>query len=169
MNTNVALAANDCTTPFSFKSQAGHALIAQIVQLYAPFRPHDYVLDGIGEMLDGKDLVAITPTGSGKTGYIAFTALVVRELTRYPKKYLEAQNAAKRFPKNPLMLAICPTNYLEYQLLTVGSPGREDVKYHPRYPYHQQKHTLLEAPIGYFKLPKALWPPKALKACKDTP
>ncbi|KAJ3727902.1 hypothetical protein C8R42DRAFT_717335 [Lentinula raphanica] len=36
-------------------------------------------------------------------------------------------------------------------------------------PLHQQKHTLLEAPIGYFKLPKALWPPKALKACKDTP
>ncbi|KAJ3748286.1 P-loop containing nucleoside triphosphate hydrolase protein [Lentinula raphanica] len=118
MNTDVALAANNSTTPFSFRSQAGHTLIAQIVQLYAPFRPHDHVLDGIGEMLDGKDLVAITPTGSGKTGYISFTALVVRELTRYPEKYPEVQNAAKRFPKNPLMLAICPTNYLEYQLMS---------------------------------------------------
>ncbi|KAJ3715175.1 P-loop containing nucleoside triphosphate hydrolase protein [Lentinula raphanica] len=100
----------------SFKSDNGRALITHIIQLYAPFRPHDYVLDGIGELLDGKDLVAVTLTGSGKTGYIAYTALVVRELTAHPEKYPEVQNLTKKFPKNPLMLAICPTNYLEYQL-----------------------------------------------------
>ncbi|KAJ3757746.1 hypothetical protein EV360DRAFT_83734 [Lentinula raphanica] len=101
----------------SFKSDNGRALITHIIQLYAPFRPHDYVLDGIGELLDGKDLVAVTPTGSGKTGYIAYTALVVRELTAHPEKYPEVQNLTKKFPKTPLMLAICPTNYLEYQLV----------------------------------------------------
>ncbi|KAJ3753061.1 P-loop containing nucleoside triphosphate hydrolase protein, partial [Lentinula raphanica] len=99
-----------------FQSERGHALISQIVQLYAPFQPHDYVLEGIGALLDGTDLVAITPTGSGKTTYIAYTALVVRELTRYPANYPEVGDVTKKFPKNPLILAICPTNYLEYQL-----------------------------------------------------
>ncbi|KAJ3968380.1 P-loop containing nucleoside triphosphate hydrolase protein [Lentinula raphanica] len=84
--------------------------------MYAPFRPHDYVLEGIAALLDGLNLIAITPTGSGKTGYISFTALVVRELTTHPANYPEIEEIIKRFPMNPLVLAICPTNYLEYQL-----------------------------------------------------
>ncbi|KAJ3966807.1 hypothetical protein EV361DRAFT_872121 [Lentinula raphanica] len=62
------------------RSEHGHALISDIVKMYAPFQPHDYVLEGIAALLDGLDLIAVTPTGSGKTGYIAFTTLVVREL-----------------------------------------------------------------------------------------
>ncbi|KAJ3718467.1 hypothetical protein C8R42DRAFT_585671 [Lentinula raphanica] len=103
---------------FSFQTQRGYDLISQIVQLYAPFQPHDYVLEGIASLLDGRDLIAITPTGSGKTGYIAYTALVVRELTRHPAKYPDVGDVMKKFPENPLILAICPTNYLEYQLLS---------------------------------------------------
>ena len=56
---------------FSFDSPPGHALISRIVQCYVPYVPHDYVLEGVGKVLDGSDLVAITPTGSGKTGYMA--------------------------------------------------------------------------------------------------
>ncbi|KAJ3764815.1 P-loop containing nucleoside triphosphate hydrolase protein [Lentinula raphanica] len=106
------------TRPFSFRSEHGYALISKIVQMYAPFQPHDYVLEGIAALLDGLDLIAITPTGSGKTGYISFTTLVVRELTTRPANYPEIEEIIKRFPKNPLVLAICPTNYLEYQLLS---------------------------------------------------
>ncbi|KAJ3726680.1 P-loop containing nucleoside triphosphate hydrolase protein [Lentinula raphanica] len=118
MNDDVGPSLNEPTASprFSFKSQEGHALIIKIVQLYTPFRPHDYVLEGISELLDGRDLVAITPTGSGKTSYIAYTALVVRELTTHPENYPNVQNLTKRFPRNPLILTICPTNYLEYQL-----------------------------------------------------
>ncbi|KAJ3719964.1 hypothetical protein C8R42DRAFT_672284 [Lentinula raphanica] len=105
------------STSFSFHSELGHALISRIGQLHAPFQPHDYILEGIGALLDGRDLVAITPTGSGKTGYIAYTArVVVRELTRHPESFPEIKNLATKFPENPLILAICPTNYLEYQL-----------------------------------------------------
>ncbi|KAJ3911355.1 P-loop containing nucleoside triphosphate hydrolase protein [Lentinula edodes] len=103
-------------TKFRFNSAAGHALISRIVCLYLPYTPHDYVLEGIGHVLDRTDLVAITPTGSGKTGYMAFTALVVRELTLCPEKYPETAQAIQNLPKNPLMLTICPTNYMEYQL-----------------------------------------------------
>lgn len=101
--------------PFAFNSEHGRALISQIIQQYAPYTPHTYVLEGLGEVLEGKDLFAVTPTGSGKTGYIAFTAVIVKELVRYPDRYPEV---TRKFPKNPLMLAICPTNYLEYQLVS---------------------------------------------------
>ncbi|KAJ3772641.1 hypothetical protein FB446DRAFT_703716 [Lentinula raphanica] len=94
--------------PFSFQSERGHALISQIVRLYAPFQPHDYVLEGVGALLDGKDLIAVTPTGSGKTGYIAYTALVVCELTRHPENYPEVGDVAKKFPNDPLILCTFP-------------------------------------------------------------
>ncbi|KAH7878315.1 P-loop containing nucleoside triphosphate hydrolase protein, partial [Lentinula edodes] len=99
-----------------FDSPPGHALISRIVQCYVPYVPHDYVLEGVGKVLDGSDLVAITPTGSGKTGYMAFTALVMRELSASPESYLHLKDIIKKFPKHPLMLAICPTDYLEYQM-----------------------------------------------------
>ncbi|KAJ3775980.1 hypothetical protein FB446DRAFT_842792 [Lentinula raphanica] len=104
------------STISSFGSQEGRALISRIVQLYAPSRPYDYVLDGIGQLLDGVESVAVTLTSLGKTAYIAYTALVIRELTAHPERYPEVQNLAKKFPRNPLMLAICPTSYLNYQL-----------------------------------------------------
>ncbi|KAJ3967412.1 hypothetical protein EV361DRAFT_1008809, partial [Lentinula raphanica] len=122
---------------FSFQTQRGYDLISQIVQLYAPFQPHDYVLEGIASLLDGQDLIAITPTGSGKTGYIAYTALVVRELTRHPAKYPDVGDVIKKFPENPLILAICPTNYLEYQLVSILSmPNRYE---HLELTMHQEE------------------------------
>lgn len=115
-----------CPTPmfgpskqFSFSSGVGHALISRIIQCFVPYSPHDYVLEGLGHILDRIDVFAIKPTGSGKTGYMAFTALVVRELTHRPELYPEATDISKRFPKYALMLAICPTNYMEYQLVQV--------------------------------------------------
>ncbi|KAJ3776943.1 hypothetical protein FB446DRAFT_719716 [Lentinula raphanica] len=86
------------STTFTFRSEHGHALISDIVKMYAPFQPHDYVLEGIAALLDGLDLIAVTPTGSGKTGYIAFTTLVVRELTSHPENYPEIEEIIKRFP-----------------------------------------------------------------------
>lgn len=104
---------------FSFSSGVGHALISRIIQRFVPYIPHDYVLEGLGRILDRIDVFAITPTGSGKTGFMAFTALVVRELTCRAEQYPEVTDISKKFPKDALMLAICPTNYMEYQLVRV--------------------------------------------------
>ncbi|KAJ3730366.1 P-loop containing nucleoside triphosphate hydrolase protein [Lentinula raphanica] len=104
------------STTFLFSNERGYAFLSKVIQMYAPFQPHDYVLEGIGALLDGRDLIGVTPTGSGKTGYIAYTALVIRELTAHPEQYPEVGENVKKFPRNPLVLAICPTTYLEYQL-----------------------------------------------------
>ncbi|KAJ3716789.1 P-loop containing nucleoside triphosphate hydrolase protein [Lentinula guzmanii] len=113
--------------PFAFSSTQGKNLISTIITRYVSHPAHDYVLEGVAKALDGRDVFAMTPTGSGKTGYIAFTALVVKELKQHPERYPEAAAIAKKFPHDPLMLSICPTNYIEYQqeqkLLAMGLKG----------------------------------------------
>ncbi|KAJ3786380.1 P-loop containing nucleoside triphosphate hydrolase protein [Lentinula aff. detonsa] len=112
---NQSLASEKQPKEYSFSSERGRSLISRIIQQYVPHPAHDYVLEGIGKALDGKDVFAVTPTGSGKTGYMAFTALVVKVLKEKPEVYPEAKDVAQKFPSNPLMLSICPTNYIEYQ------------------------------------------------------
>jgi hypothetical protein len=44
------------------------------------YDPHDYILDRICPLMDGFDLPATKPTGSGRTGYLILLMLVVREI-----------------------------------------------------------------------------------------
>jgi ATP-dependent helicase YprA (DUF1998 family) len=55
---------------FLFSSIEGWTFCRRILSERLPFCPHDYQLDGITAILDGKDLLAISATGSGKSGYI---------------------------------------------------------------------------------------------------
>jgi hypothetical protein len=50
---------------FLFNSIAGWSLCRKILLEKLPFCPHDYQLNGISAVLDGKDLLAISATGSG--------------------------------------------------------------------------------------------------------
>jgi superfamily II DNA/RNA helicase len=47
---------------------SGRQLCNKILAKYVTYDPHTYILDGICPVLDGFDLVATMPTGSGKTG-----------------------------------------------------------------------------------------------------
>jgi ERCC4-related helicase len=102
---------------FLFSSEEGHALCLKILLPLLPFHPHDYQIDGICAALDGKDVMAILPTGSGKTGLFFMYMLVIRELWKNPELYPQ-----KMIPTNPLMVAICPTNYLENQTVSTEIP-----------------------------------------------
>ncbi|KAJ8095735.1 hypothetical protein PM082_022842 [Marasmius tenuissimus] len=108
---------NTSSLKFTFSSNAGLSLCSRIIQKYAPYIPHDYILEGVAASLDRKDLIAVTPTGSGKTGYMAFFLIVAKELAEHPASYSEVPRPIiKWLPKNPLMLVVCPTDYMEYQL-----------------------------------------------------
>ncbi|KAK6987950.1 hypothetical protein R3P38DRAFT_2459257, partial [Favolaschia claudopus] len=48
------------------------------------FEPHHYQMDGICKILDGVDLVAVTPTGSGKTAYLFLSILVMMAISKTP-------------------------------------------------------------------------------------
>ncbi|KAJ4000192.1 hypothetical protein F5050DRAFT_1842771 [Lentinula boryana] len=94
------------STPFAFSSTQGKNLISTIITSYVSHPAHDYVLEGVAKALDGRDVFAMTPTGSGKTGYMEFTALVVKELKQHPERYPEAAVIAKKFPHDPLMPSV---------------------------------------------------------------
>ena len=56
-------------TQYSFSSPEGHQLARRILRPQLPYDPHDYQLEGICKAVDGVDIMVLTPTGSGKTGY----------------------------------------------------------------------------------------------------
>ena len=47
-------------------------LCKKILAKYIAYDPHDYVLDGICPIMDGFDLLATPPTGSGKTRWLFY-------------------------------------------------------------------------------------------------
>ncbi|KAJ6538739.1 P-loop containing nucleoside triphosphate hydrolase protein, partial [Mycena sp. CBHHK59/15] len=75
------------------------------------FEPHHYQMDGICKVLDGVDLVAGTPTGSGKTGYLFLSIIVMIAIARTPSLCPSA-----KFPVDPAIVVVCPTNSIEQQM-----------------------------------------------------
>ncbi|KAJ6578922.1 hypothetical protein B0H10DRAFT_2343705 [Mycena sp. CBHHK59/15] len=66
------------TLAFHFYSPKGFDLARKILLDVLPnFEPHHYQIDGICKVLSGIDLVASTPTGSGKTGFLFLSILVM--------------------------------------------------------------------------------------------
>ncbi|KAJ6627941.1 P-loop containing nucleoside triphosphate hydrolase protein, partial [Mycena sp. CBHHK59/15] len=90
----------------------GFTLVRSILLEVLPaFQPHDYQMDGICKVLDGIDLVAVTPTGSGKTGYLFLSILVMIAIANTPSLC-----PSVKFPKDPAIIVVCPTNSIEQQM-----------------------------------------------------
>ncbi|KAJ7325495.1 P-loop containing nucleoside triphosphate hydrolase protein [Mycena albidolilacea] len=68
-------------------------------------------MDGVCKVLDKIDLVAVTPTGSGKTSFFFLTILVMIAITANPSLCPSAS-----FPKDPAIVVVCPTNSIEQQM-----------------------------------------------------
>jgi hypothetical protein len=49
-----------------YDSIQGRQLCKKILAKYVTYDPHDYILDGVCPVIDGFNLLATTPTGSGK-------------------------------------------------------------------------------------------------------
>ncbi|KAJ7767695.1 P-loop containing nucleoside triphosphate hydrolase protein [Mycena metata] len=97
---------------FKFYSQPGFALAHKILLDVLPtFEPHYYQIDGICKVLDGIDLVAVTLTGSGKTGYIFLTILIMIAIANTP-----ALCSAVKFCKDPAIIVVFPTDSIEQQM-----------------------------------------------------
>ncbi|KAJ7447406.1 P-loop containing nucleoside triphosphate hydrolase protein [Mycena latifolia] len=91
---------------FKWSSLEGHALARRILHASPlTYDPHDYQLEGVCCSLDGVHLLAITPTGSGKTGfytmYILIVIAVVKDPTELPYQCL---------------IVICPTIPLQLEM-----------------------------------------------------
>ena len=80
-----------------------------------PFDPHDYQLDGVCQVLDGLDLLAVTPTGSGKTGFVYILLLVLQGLQQKPEL---RPPGVRKFPRDPIIFVVCPTIALEEDMVS---------------------------------------------------
>lgn len=107
-----APAADETSEKFIFSTPEGHALCKRILKDRIPYEPHDVQIEGVYKMLDNIDLFAILATGSGKTSFLSMYMLVILAIQAKPSLYPTAS-----FPSNPHMLVVCPTKYLEHQMV----------------------------------------------------
>src|ERR1700683_5319008 len=99
--------------PFRWSSPTGHALCRQILtETPLPYEPHDCQVEGVCQSLDGVNLLAITPTGSGKTGYYIMYMLVILAVVKDPDRF-----PGLSFPQNPCLIVICPTIPLQLEMV----------------------------------------------------
>jgi superfamily II DNA/RNA helicase len=110
---NASNAPDEATKPFVFSSPEGYALCRHILKEHLPYDPHDVQIEGICKILDNVDLFAVLATGSGKTSFLSMYMLVVLAIQRDPSLCPTA-----KFPENPCLLVICPTKYLEHQMVS---------------------------------------------------
>ncbi|KAJ7720543.1 P-loop containing nucleoside triphosphate hydrolase protein [Mycena metata] len=97
---------------FCWRSPEGHALARCILAASTlPYEPHDYQIEGVCASLDGIDLLAITPTGSGKTGFYTMYILVMLAVLKDPTLCPTA-----KFPADPCLIVICPTIPLQLEM-----------------------------------------------------
>lgn len=98
---------------FKFYSRPGFDLTRKILLGILPhFELHRYQIDGICKVLDGIDLVAVTSTGSGQTAYLFLTILVMIAISKTPSLCPDV-----KFPKDPAIVVVCPTNSIEQQMV----------------------------------------------------
>jgi superfamily II DNA/RNA helicase len=100
--------------PFKWSSPAGHDLCRDILKATPlEYHPHDWQVEGVCQSLDGIDLLAITPTGSGKTSYYTMYILVVLSVLKDPSLC-----PTVKFPKNACLIVICPTIPLQLEMVS---------------------------------------------------
>ncbi|KAK7688667.1 hypothetical protein QCA50_008205 [Cerrena zonata] len=98
---------------FLFSSPDGHSLVRQILKPKLPYELHDFQVEGICKSLDGVSLLAVTPTGSGKTAYYAAYMLVLQEISRDVQLQ---ERTGLDLPDNPVMIIAYPTIGLEVEM-----------------------------------------------------
>lgn len=65
---------------------------------YLSYEPHDYQLNGVCPILVRLNLLAMMPTGSGKTGYFIMLMFVAHEISQ---ESLESSDACHLPDKDP--------------------------------------------------------------------
>ncbi|KAJ7705658.1 P-loop containing nucleoside triphosphate hydrolase protein [Mycena metata] len=97
---------------FKWTSPEGHTLARRILNASPlPYDPHDYQIEGVCSSLDGVDLFAITPTGSGKTGFYTMYMLIILAVLRD-----ESLCPTAKFPADPCLIVVCPTIPLQLEM-----------------------------------------------------
>ncbi|KAI0313351.1 P-loop containing nucleoside triphosphate hydrolase protein [Amylostereum chailletii] len=100
---------------FLFDSSAGReGLCSILLPPFVPYAPHDDQLTCVSKLLDNVDVLAILPTGSGKTR-IFFMFIHVIQVLHEDHSIFPKVNRC-RYPVNLAMVIICPTKSLSEEM-----------------------------------------------------
>ena len=105
---------------YIFSTPAGHRLAHSTLRPQLPYDPHDAQLEGICKAVDGINIMVLTPTGSGKTGYLTMYILFMISLAN-PKLVAPAM---KKVCQNPVVVMVFPTNGVEGEMVRLLQPLR---------------------------------------------
>jgi superfamily II DNA or RNA helicase len=97
-----------------FDTTEGYALARSILRPQMPYDPHSYQLAGICKVLDRKNLLAVIPTGGGKTGFIA---MYLKMLVSIRTDGRIASEVRERIPEHPAVVVVVPTNGLGQEMV----------------------------------------------------
>ena len=102
------------SSPLGLSSPEGLRLARQLLCPQLPHDIHDYVLEGVCKAMDGVHVLAVAPTGGGKTGYFYGFILLLRALQKMnsPCPLLK-----KKYPVDPAMVIVFPTKGLEEEMV----------------------------------------------------
>lgn len=103
---------NDTVNMFKFSSVDGRDLLRKILKSKIPYEPHDYQIEGVCKSLDGTSLLAVIPTGGGKTAYFLMYMLALQALSQDPT--LCPHYYA---PKDPILMISYPLIGLEEEMV----------------------------------------------------
>ncbi|EIW74433.1 P-loop containing nucleoside triphosphate hydrolase protein [Coniophora puteana RWD-64-598 SS2] len=92
----------------AFSSVEGEELIRRVLKEAFKINVRDHQAEAIGVLLDGRDVLSVTSTGSGKTETLIQLMHVISHLARNP-----SLSPARAFPTEPVILVVCPTKSLE--------------------------------------------------------
>jgi len=87
-----------------------HSVVAFLRSSY--LITHDVQIEGFCKILDNIDLLAVLATGSGKAAFVSMFILIVLAIKKNSSLCLTA-----KFLDNPCVLFMCPTKYLEHQMV----------------------------------------------------
>ncbi|KAF8239153.1 hypothetical protein L208DRAFT_1239175 [Tricholoma matsutake] len=96
---------------FTFSSTEGQQLVQKILVDGLLFEPHNDQIAGVCKTLDGINILIVSVTGSGKTGYFFMVLIVIITINNN----LQLCPSVK-FKKDPAMIVLCPTNALEVEM-----------------------------------------------------
>jgi hypothetical protein len=86
---------------FTFSSTEGQQLVRKILVDGLPFEPHNDQIAGVCKTLDGIDILIVSATGSGKTGYFFMVLIVIIAINNNPQLCPSA-----KFKKDPAMIVL---------------------------------------------------------------
>ena len=119
---------------FSFSSQAGEELITGVLRDLWPHTPRDYQIEAVAKLLDGVDVLAILPTGAGKTAILTMFMLILDHMRLDPGRF---PSHHRQFPEEPVAVVVYPTNCLEEEQVCVHTFRNKFTQRAERYVHRQ--------------------------------